>query len=269
MTGGPATPDATTVPAVKMVKTPPPAPAVELPLYEALSYTDKDGNTIQYRLLKPEKYDASVKYPVVLFLHGGGEGGNDNAKQITNQAQALARPALRAKYPCFEIVPQCPPGSRGWGRSAAPSTRPSTRPAVAATVNGQQLALEVLDKVCKQYSIDVNRMYITGLSMGGYGTWDVITHFPTKFAAAAPVCGGGDPANVKGIVDAKLPLWVWHGAADPTVPVKNSRDMVKALRDAGLEVKFTETPGQGHNEWDVTYTTDEFWAWLFAQKKSS
>jgi predicted peptidase len=225
-----------------------PAPVAEGE-YDTATLKDQAGKELPYRLMKPANYDAKKKYPLVIFLHGVGECGTDNAKQLCNGAKALATAAMRTKYPCFELVPQCPPKSF-WGADML------------------KMVVDVVGKLGKDYSIDENRIYITGLSMGGYGTWSLIQDHPEYFAAAAPVCGGGNPAKIKGIVAAKLPIWVWHGAADPTVNVKNSQDMVKALKDAGLEVKYTETPGQGHNEWDVAYASDEFWAWLFAQKKA-
>jgi predicted peptidase len=254
--------EATTV-VVKVTSTPAPASAsapAELSEYEAIIYTDKDGKTLPYRLLKPAKYDPKTKYPLVLFLHGSGERGNDNIAQIRNGTQVLARAEMRSKFPCFEIVPQCPAGRGTWAGGRATSQ-------AAEMTEPLRLAMEIVAKTRKDFSIDDSRLYITGLSMGGFGTWDVITRNPTMFAAAAPVCGGGFPDTIKGVVEAKLPIWVWHGAVDGTVPPRRSQEMVKALKDAGLEVKFTETAGQGHNEWDITYASDEFWTWLFAQKK--
>src|SRR5207244_7702516 len=117
----------------------------------------------------------------------------------------------------------------------------------------------------KEFSIDPKRLYITGLSMGGYGTWDLISRHPELFAAAAPICGGGDEDQAEKI--AKLPIWIFHGAKDQAVPVERSRNMVTALKKAGGEPKYTEYPDVGHDSWVRAYKDPELFAWLFAQKK--
>jgi predicted peptidase len=245
---------------VKVVSYPTASAPVNLSEYEALVYTDKDGKTLSYRLLKPAQYDPKTKYPLVLFLHGAGERGNDNARQLDTGGQVLGTEPMRAKFPCFEVVPQCP-ADLSWGGG-----RPTSQP--VALAEPLRLALEIVAKTRKDYSIDENRLYITGLSMGGFGTWEAITRYPDMFAAAAPVAGGGDPARVKAIADAKLPIWLWHGANDTIVDPERSREMVRALKAAGWQAKYTETPGQGHFEHDRAYYGDELWVWMFAQKKA-
>ena len=227
-------------------------------MLEKHTYADKDGNKLPYRLLKPEDYDPQKKYPLVLFLHGAGECGTDNKAQLKNSVVEFTKEENRKKRPCFLAVPQCPSMKVGWSdfRSKTPGKAPS---------DAARLALEIVAELQKQYSIDPNRLYITGLSMGGYGTWDIITRHPDMFAAAVPVCGGGDPSKAEKI--AKLPIWVFHGAKDPVVPPARSREMVEAIKKAGGEAKYTEYPDVQHNSWVKAYQDADMMAWLFEKKK--
>ena len=128
-----------------------------------------------------------------------------------------------------------------------------------------RLSLELITSLQKELSIDEDRIYVTGLSMGGFGVWDAIQRHPKRFAAAAPVCGGGDPAYAKDI--AHVPIWAFHGDADGAVKPMRSRDMIAALKEAGGEPKYTEYPGVGHNSWAATYANRDLYSWLFAQKR--
>jgi len=127
------------------------------------------------------------------------------------------------------------------------------------------LTLELIEKLSQEFAIDRKRLYITGLSMGGYGTWDIIQRHPDMFAAAMPVCGGGDSAAAPLIKD--LPIWVFHGDKDGAVPVIRSQNMVAALKQAGSKVKYTEYPGVGHNCWTQTYANQDVLKWFFSQKR--
>jgi predicted esterase len=182
--------------------------------------TDK-GTTLPYRLFIPANYSPSQKYPLVLALHGAGERGTNNTSQIMKgeMATSWADPVNQAKYPCFVVAPQCPTNEY-WGND----------PIVAADI-------DLMDSLIREFTIDTNRLYITGLSMGGFGTWDMITRFPNRFAAAIPMSGGGNPALVPNI--ANTPIWNFHGAQDPTVPVGYSRDMIEALKGIGRTVVYT------------------------------
>ena len=215
-------------------------------MLEKKTFTDKDGKTLQYRLLKPDNYDPQTKYPLVLFLHGAGERGKDNERQLIHGVRDFAKKENRKKHPCILIAPQCPAGA-GWGGGQA------------------KLVLDLIPVLEKELSIDPKRIYITGLSMGGYGTWDIITRNPDLFGAAVPVCGGGDPAQAEKI--AKIPIWAFHGGKDPVVKPERSREMVEALKKAGGEPKYTEYPDVGHNSWVKAYQDADMMAWLFAQKK--
>lgn len=223
------------------------------------TFKAEDGGTLNYRLLVPAKIEAGKKYPLVIFLHGAGERGSDNAAQLKHGVSDFVR--HRSDYPCFLIAPQCPEGKKwvevDW--SAASHDLPKEP--------GDQMALvrALIDQTIKQKPIDADRIYVTGLSMGGYGTWDAISRYPDLFAAAAPICGGGDPKAAETIKD--IPVWCFHGDQDQAVNVERSRKMIAAIKAAGGEPKYTEYPGVGHDSWTRSYANDDFFAWLFAQKK--
>jgi len=231
----------------------------DLKHYEARTFTDKSGKSINYHLMKPVDFDAKKSYPVLLFLHGMGGCGSNNKKNLTDAGvpKIFADDTLRRKYPAVVVVPQCPRGSFWAG-----SIRGRKQPTMEALVIG------MIETVCKEFNADKNRLYITGLSLGGFGTFGIVSARCDLFAAAAPVCGGWPGA--KGVKDmAAVPFWIFHGGADKVVPARFSREMARALKAAGGTVKHTEYPGVGHNSWTRAYNTPEFWKWLFAQKKSA
>ncbi|MDX1943955.1 MAG: prolyl oligopeptidase family serine peptidase [Pirellulaceae bacterium] len=229
--------------------------------FEARVYKDEAGE-LPYRLLKPKDYDPNKKYPLVVFLHGAGERGNDNKRQLVHGMADFASDANMEKYPAFVLAPQCASGKKwcevDWGADS--HTMPE-KPS-----QGLAATFAVIEQLQKELSIDPNRLYITGLSMGGYGTWDAIQRRPDLFAAAVPICGGGDPAGAAQMKD--IPIWCFHGSDDTAVKVKRSRDMIKAIESAGGKPKYTEYPGVGHNSWSRTYADPAMFAWLFSQKKS-
>lgn len=224
-------------------------------------YTNAAGNTLPYRLLQPDNYNPAQKYPLVLFLHGAGERGSDNKAQLKNSVGQFITTEHLKEFPCFVIAPQCPPNQQ-WVNMPWSGDR-GTRPDEPSAP--MQLALQVLDKVIADNSIDTNRLYVCGLSMGGYGTWDCVTRFPNRFAAGAPVCGGGDEKTVTAEV-AKVPVWAFHSADDPVVKVGRTRHMVEAMRSAGGTPKYFEYFGLGHNSWDAAFSEPEFLPWMFAQR---
>ena len=199
--------------------------------------------------MMPHDYDEQQTYPLVLALHG--RGGNTTAATI------LAGKKMRAAYPCFVMAPVAPRPSRWATRPsrARDDESPTKLPAVF-------LALAALQK---QHSIDANRIYVTGQSMGGTGSFGAVAARPDLFAAAAPVCGGWDAEDAK--LMAKVPFWMFHGNKDQVVPVRQSRTMSQALRDAGGNPNYTEYPGVRHNSWNRAYATDGLWRWLFGQTR--
>ncbi|MDZ7618340.1 MAG: alpha/beta hydrolase-fold protein [Patescibacteria group bacterium] len=232
--------------------------AADLELYETHAYPSAEGPLL-YRLLKPADYSPDKKYPLVLFLHGAGERGDDNQKPLVHVAGVFTESEARVQYPCFVVVPQCPAGQlwcdTPWNVDTV------AQPAHASKAMTQ--TMQLLGELEKQYSIDANRRYILGLSMGGFGTWDAITRYPGKFAAAVPMCGGGDVKKAAVLKD--MPIWNFHGDQDGAVRVQLSRDMIAAVRDAGGQPRYTEYPGVGHNCWTPATQEPQLLPWLFSQ----
>ena len=200
----------------------------------------KDSDA-RYIVFVPPAYKADKDYPVILFLHGAGSTGDDGEKQVKG---GLAK-AIRDKkqdFPFIVVFPQA--HQKGWGAKGESAKR----------------ALAILDEVQKDYKTDKKRVYLTGLSMGGFGTWSLAAAFPERWAAIAPICGGGDPKTAAKIKD--IPCWCFHGDADPTVKVERSREMIKALKDAGGSPRYDEYPGVNHNSWDKAYATAELYTWF-------
>jgi lysophospholipase L1-like esterase/dienelactone hydrolase len=241
-------------------KAAPPTPAS---VYEARTFTAPDGGTLGYRLLKPENYDAAKKYPLVLLLHGSGERGQDNEAQLKYGAALFLKPGTREKYACFVVVPQCPPDQK-WADIDWSSDTPVQPEKVSQPMGHVLGALEGLEK---EFSIDMDRLYVTGLSMGGYGTWDLITRNPEKWAAAAPICGGGDKTKAARAKD--LPIWAFHGALDKTVKPARTQEMIAAIEAAGGHPLFSEYPYVGHDSWNHAFDEPAFLPWLFAQKRGT
>lgn len=231
------------------------------------SQTSKAGVTLPYRLFVPKNYDPAKRYPLVFALHGYGERGSDNQKQLTihQLATVWTRDTIQAKHPSFVLAPQCPAnGNDSWiyvdfGKGTYSQDAVPISKYLSA-------AVEILDSTLARYGIDTNRVYAAGLSMGGYATWDVITRNPRRFAAAVPICGGGD--TTKAPLISHMPLWVFHGDADRTVPVAGSRQMVASLRKAGGNPRYTEYPGVDHGSWGPALQEPDLPTWLFAQVRT-
>ncbi|MGB7324067.1 MAG: prolyl oligopeptidase family serine peptidase, partial [Rubripirellula sp.] len=220
---------------------------------------------LKYRLLKPAAYDPEKKYPLVLFLHGAGERGDDNKAQLKHGAKEFARADRREQFPAYVVFPQCPVGSR-WVES--PWDLASGRGEFARTPSTPMKAtLELVDHLIATESVDPDRVYVTGLSMGGQGTWFAAAAKPKRFAAMLEVCGGGDPSWAEDY--AGIPVWGFHGQADKVVPIGRGREMIVALAQGGHhpELRFTEYPGVGHDSWTRTYSRDDVFEWLFSQSK--
>lgn len=222
--------------------------------FETRMFVNGKGDTLFYRLQKPLNYDPQKKYPMVVSLPYGGQPGTNKIRQVEGAwaAVVLSEDDNRRKYPAFLFVPNCPPGS-GWG--GVPNY-----PSVDSLV---YKAIEALDK---ELPIDVKRCYVTGISRGGYGSWQFICTRPDMFAAAIPVSGAGDPKLASKIIN--VPVWAFHGAQDINVPVSGSRDMINAIKKAGGHPRYTEYPDDGHVIWDKVSATPGLWDWLFAQQRN-
>lgn len=216
----------------------------------------------RYRLLAPAAPVAGERYPLVVFLHGAGERGRDNEKQLKYLPTWLAEPALRERHPCFLLAPQCREGERwvdvSWADKMSLPQGPPTTDLLAAVA--------AIQAVSSREAVDPARIYLTGLSMGGYGTWDLAARQPERFAAILPICGGGDEATAARL--AKLPIWCFHGDADTVVPVERSRTMIAAVRAAGGSPKYSELPGVGHDSWTPAYRDPAVLDWLFRQQRT-
>ena len=230
--------------------------------FEPFVFKAADGTTLPYRLLKPKNYDPQQKYPLIFFMHGAGERGTDNVNQTKHGGKLFSDDANRTKFPSFVVAPQVPNGKLWvnvpWGDDS--HVQPETPSDVL------RVSLELIASLQKEFSIDPKRLYAMGISMGGFGVWDVVTRHPDMFAAAAPICGGADENNASLI--AKLPVWTFHGDKDGVVKTKRSRNMIEALKKVGSNAKYSEYPGVGHDSWNKAFAEPELLTWLFAQKKN-
>lgn len=228
-----------------------------------------NGDTLRYRILEPVNKKPGKKYPLIVFLHGSGERGNDNEKQLTHGGKLFVDSANRAAHPAYIIFPQCP-GGQSWARFAREGDRsdslgglvfkselPPTRPL--------EMVSMLLDSIVASGSVRKNQVYIGGLSLGGFGTFEMLWRKPNFFAAAFPICGGGDPLKTKEYK--KLPMWIFHGDMDEAVRVGNSRLMAGTLKAKGSPVKYSEYPGVNHNSWDNAFAEPSLLDWIFKQKK--
>jgi predicted peptidase len=229
--------------------------------YLKREYVNSEGDTLRYRLLKPKKSEKNKSYPLVIFLHGSGERGRDNEAQLLHGTSLFLQEEIRKNYPAYVIVPQCPPEER-WVE-AAWNQKELTQPDEIS--KSLHLLMETVSIMMKSSNIDPDRIYVTGLSMGGYGTWDLLCRYPDFFAAGVPVCGGGDTQCARFIKD--IPIWAFHGAEDTVVPVEQSRQMIRAIREQGGNAIYTEYPNTGHNAWTPTYSEPELIPWLFHQNR--
>jgi len=223
----------------------------------AKDFSDSSGIELPYRLFIPIDYNQSSLYPIVVYLHGSGGNGINNLKQIsggnTNGTHVWTTPENQSKHPAFVLAPQLPE-LYYWFETFTRNLSP-----------GAQTTLNLLRDLIKEFNIDPNRIYLTGQSAGGYGVWDILLKQPDLFAAAIPLCGGGNPFEVKPFLD--VPIWVFHGALDKAVPVRFSREMVAVLNKSGGNVKYTEYPDVGHAVWESAYLEPELIDWLFIQKR--
>ena len=207
---------------------------------------------VNYLLFLPEGYDAKAekRWPLILFLHGAGERGTNVWKVATHGPPKNVK--AHPDFPFIVISPQCPERQSG----------------------SKDVLLGLLDEITAKYAVDTKRIYLTGLSMGGYGTWDLGMAYPEKFAAIAPICGGGETMSVmrasreKGPALKSLGVWAFHGGKDPTVPLEESQRMVAALKKAGVEdVKLTVYPEAQHDSWTETYNNPELYDWLLKHER--
>ncbi len=212
------------------------------------TFKNADGSTSDYVLFLPHDYDGTKEYPVILFLHGSGETKGDRSGKMPVEV-GLGPYVKKAEktFNAFVVIPQSE--KRTW---------------MADSEDGKR-AIAMLDEVCKTYKIDESRQYLTGLSMGGYGTWSLAAAYPERWACFAPICGGGDVIHAEKIKS--IPCWCWHGDQDTAVKVERSRVMIEAIKKAGGTPRYTELAHVSHNSWDSAYATPELLQWMLKQKK--
>ena len=221
---------------------------------------------LPYRLLMPKTLNSSASYPLVLFFHGSGERGDDNQKQLQHGVARFAAEASQTRYPCFVLAPQCPANLDNqptmWTGELERMHSLKLAPEAAIPL---RTALELTKAIQQKYPVDTARIYVTGISMGGFATWEALIRYPEKFAAAIPVCGGGDISYADRIRN--IPVWAFHGADDSRVPVECSRSMVQVMEKEGGHPRYTEYPGVGHNSWDRAYAEPKLLSWLFSHER--
>jgi predicted peptidase len=199
--------------------------------------------TLDYLLYLPPEYDQKDSWPLLVFLHGAGERGSDlNRVKAHGPAKLIEQ---GKDFPFVIVSPQCPEG-QWW------------------PVLGREV-MALVEEMLERYKIDPERVYLTGLSMGGYGTWSIASVWPERFAAIVPICGGGRPFTASNLK--KVPVWAFHGAKDPVVPLRESEQMVEAVNRAGGNAKLTVYPDAEHDSWTQTYENPELYEWLLSHRR--
>jgi len=225
--------------------------------------------SLNYRILYPKKFKASQQYPVILFLHGSGERGNDNQKQLVHGSKLFLKRKIMRKYPAVVIFPQCPEEDY-WStvnidRTTSPFTLEFDN--VGEPTNAMAMVIALMDSVVNlDYALD-SQIYVGGLSMGGMGTFEILSRRPAMFAAGFPICGGGSPESAA-LYGKHTAMWVFHGAMDNVVHPSLSTAMVLALQKTGGEVRYTLYPKANHNSWDSAFSEKELLPWLFSHQKN-
>lgn len=217
---------------------------------------------LPYRIYVPEDYNEDNQYPLVVFLHGAGERGRDNDLQLKNAVQTLFDREDGLMMQSIVIAPQCPEGEQ-WVDTPWAEGNYSTDEIPES--NELKAVVELVHSLTQKYSVDNSRIYAMGVSMGGFGTWDLIIRHNDIFAAAAPMCGGGDPSKAPLLID--TPIYTFHGTADNSVPFEGTEEMVNAIEDeSGRKINFIVYEGEGHNIWEKASAEPDWVSWIFEQK---
>lgn len=224
----------------------------EAPIEKSFKKTITKNYELGYLLNLPKDFSDKTKkrWPLILFLHGAGERGNDLQKVAVHGPPKLASQKSYLS-PFIVISPQCPEGER-WD---------------------PDILIHFVDYIAEEYPVDKKRIYLTGLSMGGYGTWALVSKYPQIFAAAAPICGGGNPINIKlskpaaKKAIAQLPVWNFHGLKDTVVPPQRSDVMVQAMMEIGGNIRYTRYPEAHHDSWTATYSNADLYEWFLSHSK--
>lgn len=231
---------------------------IELDMYSKESFTDDKGTTLPYRLYDPHMGKGR---PLLVFLHGAGERGTDNEKTLNGVSPFAPEHNIELeKYGSYLLAPQCPL-EKQWVNT--PWANGSFDRSAVKISDELYAAKALIDHIVEKFDIDRSRIYIIGCSMGGFGTWDMISRFPHYFKAALPICGASDPRDTKPLAD--TPIWTFHGDSDPTVPVNGTREIYESLKSAGGDIIYTEIKGCGHAAWSYVYNSQCVFDWLFSR----
>ncbi len=226
-------------------------------------------DTLRYRILYPEQYNKRKSYPIIVFLHGSGERGNDNEAQLMHGGNLFLKEPIRKHFRAIVIFPQCPKDS-GWSRiKRVPNSTEWQFLTQTVPPVPQQLVKQLLDSLSDNKIANTKKIYLGGLSLGGLGTYDFLIRYPGYFAAAFPICGA---TSISVFLEKAhpLPLWIFHGALDTSVPPGFDRDLYTALMTRGAKnVSYTEYPKAGHNSWDSAFAEPRLLPWLFSVKKKN
>ncbi len=236
---------------------------VLLSFFDKCIFEARDGTIIPYRIYVPYDYDASKEYPVLTIFHGAGERGIDNVSQMKHMLFNMFSHENTPLWDSIIICPQCP-----WGNQWVDTPWENGNYSVESVEESNELkaVLEIMKWLERNYSTDVDRYYLAGLSMGGFAVWDLLMRHPEKFAGAVPLCGGADYTQADKLVN--MPIYTIHGTNDTSVPISGTRQMVNALRELGSKIKYEELAGYGHNVWDYASKKAEIWTWLFEQVRA-
>jgi len=229
----------------------------------------ESGDTLPYRLLLPKNFKPSKKYPLLLFLHGAGERGNNNEAQLVHGGKLFLKDSVRDNYPAIVVFPQCPASSYWSNVDIKVDSNTRKRVFVFAKdgppTKAMKLLLGLLTEIDKNYKLNSKQRYVGGLSMGGMGTFELVRRKPKYFAAAFPICGGANPETAKKL---KQPAWwIFHGLKDDVVDPELSKLMAEALKKIGADVKLTLYPEANHNSWDAAFAEKDLLPWLLSKVK--
>ena len=227
-------------------------------------------DTLPYRILFPQTFDPSKKYPLIMVLHGSGERGNDNEAQLKYGPKLFLQDTIREKYPAIVVFPQCPANDY-WSNVKIETDSITHKWKFIFSVNmpptkAMQSLIGLVEQMLDKPYVSKHQVYIGGLSMGGMGTYEIIGRKPGLFAAAFSICGGDNSLNAKKYAK-KVPLWIFHGAKDRVVPFEHAEVMVAAIKQAGGNPKYTLYPNDDHNSWDDAFAEPQLMPWLFSHKK--
>lgn len=242
------------------------ASSFEVPVNPEFSrhvFVDSSDKTLPYRMLTPENPVPGEKYPLVVFLHGSGERGDDNELQLLNGASQFSNPENREKYPAYVIFPQC--NDKFWtGKIDKTLFMPGSE--TPDESRAEQAVMQLIDSIISTNPVDTDRIYLSGISMGAIAAYDIVCRHPEMFAAVVPICGGINPDRLPAARN--VSFRIFHGSDDEEVPSICGREAYRTLKNAGADVEYIEFPGIGHDCWTAAFNTPDFLPWLFSHSRN-